>query len=106
MSTSEERRSSEASSLSSVDMDYLSVSAQSGPRSRLYSSDSLGLEVEVPQQVSQDVNTHLEHLSLLNIFSSPHIVRNTGIICTIGELGRRGKMAGYKQWLGMGVQMR
>ena len=54
-------------------------------RSRLYSTDSIHSESEVPHLDAQLANTHLEHLSLLNVFSQSHIMRNTGIICTIGE---------------------
>ena len=55
-------------------------------RDRYLSTDSIASDGFVPQQEAQLANTHLEHLSLLDIFSQPHIVRNTGIICTIGEL--------------------
>ncbi len=70
--------------MGSSEMDFLSVAAQpAGPRSRLYSSDSRnGAEQE--RLVTTLVSTNLEHLSRLNIISSPHIVRNTGIVCTIG----------------------
>lgn len=34
---------------------------------------------------AQLANTRLEHLSLLTIGSHPNVVRNTGIICTVGE---------------------
>jgi len=43
------------------------------------------MELGVPQMEAQLANTRLEHLSLLTIGSHPNVVRNTGIICTIGE---------------------
>lgn len=68
----------------SSEFDLLSV----GPRykrGRLYSTDASLGDVDVPHQAAQQANTRLEQLSLLDIFSMPHVVRNTGIVCTIGE---------------------
>jgi len=53
-------------------------------RGRLYSTDPSIMELGVPQMEAQLANTRLEHLSLLTIGSHPNVVRNTGIICTIG----------------------
>lgn len=50
-------------------------------RGRLYSVDT-----RVPHIHAQMANTRLEYLSLLNVFAEPFVVRNTGIICTIGEM--------------------
>ena len=50
-------------------------------RGRLYSVD-----VRVPQFRAQMANTRLEYLSFLNVFEKPLVPRNTGIICTIGEI--------------------
>ena len=53
-------------------------------QTRLYSTDTTLGDVDVPHMAAQMANTRLENLSLLDIFSAPHVVRNTGIICTIG----------------------
>ena len=53
-------------------------------RGRLYSSDAALGDLDVPHQAAQLASTRLEQLSLLDIFSVPHVVRNTGIVCTIG----------------------
>ena len=57
-------------------------------RGRLYSAEPSFTDREVPQMEAQLANTHLEHLCLLDTSSHPNVVRNTGIICTIGEWGR------------------
>ena len=62
------------------------LGAEHPSRQRLYSTDSaLSMELEVPHQEAQMANTRLEHLALLDIFSQPNVVRNTGIVCTIGK---------------------
>ena len=58
--------------------------AWKGKRGRFFSTDS-ALEAVVPHQEAQMASTTLEHLSLLDVFTKPHVVRNTGIICTIGR---------------------
>ena len=42
--------------------------------------------MKVPQMDAQLANTHLEHLCLLDPSpgSRPNVIRNTGIICTLG----------------------
>ena len=39
---------------------------------------------EVPHSEAQFADNHLDHLCLLDMFTQPHTLRNTGIICTIG----------------------
>ena len=56
-----------------------------GKHGRHFSTDSTAEAVAaVPHQEAQSAKTLIEHVSLLDVFSKPHIVRNTGIICTIG----------------------
>jgi pyruvate kinase len=55
-----------------------------GRQGRLYSTDATLGDLDVPHLAAQMANTRLENLSLLDIFSAPHVVRNTGLICTIG----------------------
>ena len=58
-----------------------------GKRGRFFSTDSAkDLEQDLPHYQAQMASTRVEHLSLLDTFSKPHIVRNTGIICTIGKI--------------------
>lgn len=53
-------------------------------QTRLYSTDTTMGDMDVPHLAAQMANTRLENLSLLDIFSVPHVVRNTGLVCTIG----------------------
>lgn len=57
-----------------------------GKRGRHFSTDSTSEGMVVPHREAQSAKTLIEHVSLLNVFSKPNIVRNTAIICTIGEL--------------------
>lgn len=54
-----------------------------GQRGRMFSTESSQSDV-VPQYRAQWASTLIEHVSLLDVFSSPNVIRNTGIICTIG----------------------
>ncbi len=56
---------------------------------RMFSTESSQGELAVPgpQYQAQGAETHVEHVALLDVFSRPNAVRNTGIICTIGEPG-------------------
>ena len=57
-------------------------------RGRLYSAevDVAELDLEPEEKTTQShVGTRLEHLSELDTFGESHVVRNTGIVCTIGE---------------------
>ena len=56
-----------------------------GKRGRHFSTDSTSEGMAVPHQEAQSAKTLIEHVSLLDVFSKPHVVRNTGIICTIGN---------------------
>ena len=40
---------------------------------------------EVPQGLAASATTQIEHLSLLDIYSPVTVIRNTGIVCTIGK---------------------
>ncbi len=66
-----------------------------GNRGRMFSTDSSHSESEeLPQYKAAAASTLVEHVSLLDVFSQPNVVRNTGIICTIGEQGSgKGKNA-------------
>ena len=56
-----------------------------GKRGRHFSTDSTSEGIPVPHREAQSAKTLIEHVSLLNVFTKPHIVRNTGVICTIGK---------------------
>ena len=56
-----------------------------GKRGRHFSTDSTSEAMPVPHREAQSAKTLIEHVSLLNVFTKPHIVRNTGVICTIGK---------------------
>ena len=56
-----------------------------GKRGRYFSTDSTSEGIVMPHREAQSAKTLLEHVSLLDVFTKPHVVRNTGIICTIGE---------------------
>ena len=43
------------------------------------------LSNEVPQGLAALATTQIEHLSLLDIDSPVTVIRNTGIVCTIGK---------------------
>ena len=59
-----------------------------GQRGRMFSTESSQSDQDsVPQYRAQCAATLIEHVSLLDVFSRPNVVRNTGIICTIGKLG-------------------
>jgi pyruvate kinase len=47
--------------------------------------------------------THLEHLCNLNINEQPHLVRKTGIICTLGPVSRSVEMVGKLIVAGMNI---
>ena len=58
-------------------------------RARMFSAssdDSSGGPSVVPHQRAQLANTLVEHVSLLDTFTHPNAVRNTGIVCTIGKM--------------------
>lgn len=43
------------------------------------------LSNEVPQGLAALATTQIEHLSLLDIDSPVTVIRNTGVVCTIGK---------------------
>ena len=57
---------------------------EGGPRRSRIGSKGSNYGDEMPHFKAQLASTHLEHLCFLDIFTQPHILRNTGIICTIG----------------------
>jgi hypothetical protein len=62
-----------------------------GPRARVFSTESNNSEPKVPHYRAQCATTNIEHLALLDVFSHPNVVRNTGIICTIGRFEKWSK---------------
>ena len=56
---------------------------------RIFATDSneslTDVGLKLPHEKAQLASTHIEHVSLLDTFSNPNVVRNTGIICTIGN---------------------
>ena len=60
--------------------EVFSSKAVSCDRERMDSASS-----DLPHQAAQMAVSRLEQISLLDTFTTPHLVRNTGIICTIGE---------------------
>ena len=56
-----------------------------GQRGRMFSTESSQSDTVPSQFKAQWASTLVEHVSLLDVFSCPNAVRNTGIVCTIGE---------------------
>jgi len=54
------------------------------PPNKYTRSDS-GSTSEVPQGLAASATTQIEHRSLLDIDSPVTVIRNTGIVCTIGK---------------------
>lgn len=65
--------------------DLLNAIASGDRRRRRLATDTPFGSADVPHHAAQMANTRLVHLSLLDVFSAPQAVCNTGIVCTIGE---------------------
>ena len=65
------------------------------PRKR-NSQSSQSTDIDVPHLKAQKANTHLEHWCLLDVFTKPHTLSHTGIICTIGMYKALFQLLTYK----------